>query len=78
MDEGFYSADYLRAWIRAAQVRAHLRETVGERWWREPATGELLRSLFVRGTRPSSEDVAAEIGFDPLDTTPLVTELAGG
>jgi hypothetical protein len=31
----------------------------------------------VRGTRPSSEDVAAEIGFDPLDTEPLVTELAG-
>lgn len=77
LDEGFYSADYLRAWIRAAQVRAHLRETVGERWWREAATGELLRSLFVRGTRPSSEDVAAEIGFDPLDTEPLVRELAG-
>lgn len=77
LDEGFYSADYLRAWIRAAQVRAQLRETAGERWWREPATGELLRSLFVRGTRPSSEDVAAELGFDPLDTEPLVTELAG-
>jgi hypothetical protein len=78
MDEGFYSADYLRAWIRAAQARAHLRETVGDAWWREPATGELLRSLFRRGTRPSSEDVAAEIGFDPLDTEPLVTELARG
>ena len=24
MDAGFYSADYLRAWIRAAQLRAHL------------------------------------------------------
>lgn len=78
MDEGFYSADYLRAWIRAAQVRAHLRSNLGERWWRRPETGEFLRSLFVRGTRPSSEDVAAEIGFDPLDTEPLVGELAGG
>lgn len=77
MDEGFYSADYLRAWIRAAQVRARLRDAVGESWWRDAATGELLRSLFARGTRPSSEDVASELGFDPLDTEPLVTELAG-
>ena len=24
MDAGFYSADYLRAWIRSAQLRDHL------------------------------------------------------
>jgi hypothetical protein len=47
MDAGFYSADYLRAWIRAAQLRVHLRETVGEDWWRSPATGELLRELTL-------------------------------
>lgn len=77
MDDGFYSADYLRAWIRAAQVRARLRRDVGEEWWRRPETGELLRGLFAEGTRPSSEDVAARVGFDPLDTAPLVRELAG-
>jgi hypothetical protein len=76
LDEGFYSADYLRAWIRAAQVREHLREVVGRDWWRHERTGEFLRSLFVRGTRPTSEDVAVQIGYDPLDTRPLVTELA--
>lgn len=78
MDDGFYSADYLRAWIRAAQVRAALRTRVGEDWWRSPETGEFLRELFVRGTEPSSEDVAAAVGFDPLDTAPLVAELAAG
>jgi hypothetical protein len=77
MDEGFYSADYLRAWIRAAQVRAYLRSTDGDEWWRSRETGDFLRTLFIRGTRPSSEDVAAQIGFDPLDTAPLVGELAG-
>ena len=76
MDDGFYSADYLRAWIRAAQVRAHLRAEVGDDWWRRPETGALLRELFVQGTRPSSEEVAARIGVDPLDTGPLVTELS--
>jgi hypothetical protein len=29
MDGDFYSADYLRAWIRTAQLRAHLRSTIG-------------------------------------------------
>lgn len=76
MDDGFYSADYLRAWIRAAQLRAHLREQVGSDWWERPETGELLRGLFREGTRPSSEDVAWRIGFDPLDTAPLHDELA--
>ena len=78
MDSGFYSADYLRAWIRSAQVRAYLRREVGEDWWRQPETGALLRDLFREGTRPTTEEVAARIGFDPLDTAPLVAELSAG
>ena len=74
MDDGFYSADYLRAWIRSAQLRAHLREKVGPQWWETPETGELLRGLFFEGTRPSSEEIAARTGFEPLDTRPLVRE----
>jgi hypothetical protein len=75
MDAGFYSADYLRAWIRSAQLRAHLIDQVGDDWWRNPATGDLLRDLFREGTRPSSEEIAARLGFDPLDTKPLLHEL---
>jgi hypothetical protein len=75
MDGDFYSADYLRAWIRAAQLRAHLRERIGEDWWRRPETGELLRALFAEGTRPTSEEIADRIGYDPLDTAPLLEEL---
>ncbi|MEK6273846.1 MAG: hypothetical protein AABM30_00735 [Actinomycetota bacterium] len=76
MDAGFYSADYLRAWIRSAQLREHLSGEVGEDWWRSPETGDRLRALFSEGTRPSSEEIAARIGFDPLDTGPLVSELS--
>ena len=74
MDSGFYSADYLRAWIRSAQLRAYLRDTIGEDWWRRAETGAYLRELFREGLRPSSEDVAGRIGFDPLDVGPLVAE----
>jgi len=76
MDAGFYSADYLRAWIRSAQLRRHLIDTVGEDWWRNPQTGELLSDLFRQGTKLSSEEVAARLGYDPLDTAPLLGEIA--
>jgi hypothetical protein len=75
MDAGFYSADYLRAWIRAAQLRRHLAEEIGEDWWRNPKTGELLRELFREGTKPSSEEIAGRLGFDPLDCGPLLHEI---
>jgi hypothetical protein len=75
MDAGFYSADYLRAWIRHAQLRAHLIGEIGEDWWRSPKTGEILRALFTEGTKPSSEEIAERLGFDPYDTAPLIKEL---
>jgi hypothetical protein len=75
MDAGFYSADYLRAWIRHAQLRSYLVDEVGEEWWRSPQTGELLRDLFAEGTRPSSEEIAARLGFESYDTAPLIAEL---
>jgi hypothetical protein len=75
MDAGFYSADYLRAWIRSAQLRRYLIESFGEEWWQHPGTGEFLAELFREGTKPSSEEVAARIGFDPHDTGPLLREL---
>src|SRR5579864_1848429 len=77
MDSGFYSADYLRAWIRSAQLRRYLQREVGEDWWRSEQTGELQRALFAEGTQPTSEEIAGRIGFAPLDTAPLVSDLSG-
>jgi oligoendopeptidase F len=72
MDAGFYSADYLRAWIRNAQLREYLTAKAGEGWWRSPETGQLLRDLFREGAKPTSEEVAGRIGYNPLDVRPLV------
>jgi hypothetical protein len=76
MDAGFYSADYLRAWIRSAQLRAYLVREFGDDWWRSAATGEFLRELFREGTKPTSEEIAGRLGFEPLDTGPLVRDLS--
>jgi hypothetical protein len=75
MDAGFYSADYLRAWIRSAQLREHLVRENGADWWRSPQTGELLQTLFREGTKPTSEEIAGRLGYDPLDTKPLLHEV---
>ncbi len=77
MDGGFYSADYLRAWIRSSQLRTYLVREIGDDWWRNPKTGDHLRELWREGTKPSSEEIAARMGFAPLDTGPLVAELGG-
>jgi hypothetical protein len=77
MDAGFYSADYLRAWIRSSQLRTYLVREIGEDWWRNPKTGDHLRELWREGTKPSSEDIAARMGFEPLDSGPLIAELGG-
>ncbi len=78
MDSGFYSADYLRAWIRSAQLRHHLIREIGEDWWRNAKTGDILRDLFAEGTRPTSEEIAGRLGFHPFDTGPLVADLSAG
>jgi hypothetical protein len=75
MDSGFYSADYLRAWIRHAQLRAYLIDQIGDDWWRSEQTGTILRKLFAEGTKPSSEEIAIRLGYEPYDTAPLVAEL---
>jgi hypothetical protein len=75
MDAGFYSADYLRAWVRSAQLSEYLRGEVGDDWWRNRATGKLLADLFREGTKPSTEEIAGRIGFAPLDCAPLLREL---
>ena len=72
MDAGFYSADYLRAWIRNAQLQEYLTKEIGEDWWRSPQTGDLLRELFREGAKPTSEEIAERLGYNPLDVRPLV------
>ena len=43
---------------------------------RSTRTGDLLRELFREGTKPSSEEIARRLGYEPLDTGPLVADLS--
>ncbi|MDQ4127823.1 MAG: hypothetical protein M3151_07750 [Actinomycetota bacterium] len=75
MDPGYYSADYLRAWITESMLRHHLEHAYGEGWFTHPEAGEFLRGLWATGERDENEDVARMIGCEPFDTTYLVGHL---
>jgi hypothetical protein len=83
MDGGFYSADYLRAWLGEAQLREHLVRAYGAAWWANASAGRFLLELWQESGRPDAEQVIAQIGGKPLDTNALerrfaeLNELAG-
>jgi hypothetical protein len=74
MDPGYYSADYLRAWITEAMLRHHLEGTYGEDWFAHPEAGSFLRDLWAVGESKENEDVARMIGHEPFDTAYLVEQ----
>ncbi|MDQ3327486.1 MAG: hypothetical protein M3506_03055 [Chloroflexota bacterium] len=74
MDGGYYSADYLRAWLTEAMLRRHLESTYGEAWYRAPEAGDLLRSLWATGESRENEDIARMIGHEPLDPSCLADQ----
>ncbi|MFL5894990.1 MAG: hypothetical protein ACJ76Z_07735 [Thermoleophilaceae bacterium] len=65
VDPFFYSARYLRAWAVERSLRAHLVERFGDRWFAEPAAGELLRDIWAKGQRAAAEELLEEIGAAP-------------
>ena len=74
-DPGFYSADYLRAWMAEASVEQRLRERFGERWWATAEAGEWLRGQWRRGSEPDAEETVAEMGGKPWSGDALLAVL---
>jgi len=77
MDPGYYTADYLRAWITEAMLRHHLEDTYGEDWFAHPEAGGFLRGLWATGESNENEDVARMIGHNPFDTSYLAEQFLG-
>ena len=75
VDDAYYCARYLRAWIFDAQMRGMLRERFGEDWFAEPAAGARLMELWAHGQRFDAPTLLAREGLGGLDIAPLVAEL---
>ena len=78
IDDGFYSADYLRAWIFEAQLRDYLRSRFGHAWFHVRAADSFLKEIWETGQLYSIGELSREIGIGPLDVQVLIDELLRG
>jgi len=75
VDEEFYSIDYMTAWYAEAQLRNKLEELYGERWYKDPAAGEMLKDLFVQGDSITVDQMLQQIGYEQgLDAKYLIDD----
>jgi hypothetical protein len=66
VDDGFYAAAYLRAWVFEIGLREHLRTRYGRRWWASRHAGDELIDLWNTSSRYTVEELAKLIGFGEL------------
>jgi hypothetical protein len=71
LDEDFYSADYIRAWIGEAWLRSYLKKKFGNEWFKRREAGEFLVTLWKKGERWGLDELIRGLGGNPLDISPL-------
>lgn len=74
-DDGFYCAQYLRAWIFEEQLRAALKKKFGEEWFNSADAGKFLTELWSEGQKHDVIELAKRIGYKGLDIKPLLTSI---
>jgi len=77
VDDAFYCAQYLRAWIFEVQLRRFLENQYGAEWFTRREAGDYLISLWRQGQEFSPEELVTDMGYDELDSRYLVEELLG-
>jgi len=75
VDDHFYGAQYLRAWIFEAQLRLYVELTFGVEWFRQPGAGRFLKDLWHIGQQYPVDELAHQIGSRGLHIAPLVQQL---
>jgi hypothetical protein len=76
VDDAFYVAGYLRAWVFEVQLRHFLREQFEEGWYESRDAGSFLQELWAPGLRDSVDEIVrTRIGAPGLDPKPLIEEL---
>jgi hypothetical protein len=75
LDDAFYSADYLRAWIAETQLRETLRTKFGTHWFQNEKAGGFLKELWNTGQYYRVEELLRELGHNQLELDPVLSDL---
>ncbi len=74
-EEFLASADYLQAFVLAAQLEQQLRGRFGSSWWQDKAAGDWVRGLLAPGNSQTASGLAHAMGLDGLDVEAFVTRV---
>lgn len=74
LDTNYHCANYLRAWMFQADLRAHLVREFSPEWFRSRAAGRYLKNLWELGQSETVEELTRRIGLS-FTTDALKTEL---
>ncbi|HKC64720.1 MAG TPA: hypothetical protein VKB86_13850 [Pyrinomonadaceae bacterium] len=75
VDDGFYTASYLRAWAFEASIREYLKTRYGRRWWASRKCGDELIDLWSTCSRYTVEELARLLGFGEISFELLADNL---
>jgi hypothetical protein len=75
VDDGFYTAAYLRAWAFEVSFREYLRLRHGRRWWASRRASDELIDLWNTAQRYTVEELASLIGFGEVSFDLLADDL---
>lgn len=78
VDPGYYSSQYVRAWMLEAQLHERWVRQHGERWWRPGAAGDELRGLWSLGQALPAHLLASELGMGELGIDALERRIREG
>jgi hypothetical protein len=72
LEAPFASARKLESAMLAGMLVDTLEQRHGLRWWREPASAQLVEKV---GNSSSRDDALAELGYDALDWRPVLRQI---
>jgi hypothetical protein len=71
VDDGFYCASYLRAWMLEGALRLMLQENFGKAWYASGDAGDWLKALWSQGQHLPAERLLLRHGGGRLNADPL-------
>lgn len=71
LDDGFYAADYFRAWLIEAQLEEYLRHRYARNWHTDRQAGRFLKEIWETGESYTADELSQELGLRSDDIFPL-------
>ncbi len=77
VDNHFYCARYLRAWMLERQIRTKMIEKHDLDWFDKPDAGSLLLQMWAQGQKFKAEAISSALGYESLTFDFIIADYTG-